>query len=82
MCVKFEGIIFKEGKLKNGFLEKNRPLWLRVEHRNKKLILYISFDGKSFNKIAQANDNTFREGELGILNGSPLLLIDEVDFSQ
>ncbi|MBM3282649.1 hypothetical protein FJY90_00205 [Candidatus Gottesmanbacteria bacterium] len=75
--------IIKNGVVNNFLVEKDKPLWLKVEAKGSNLKFYLSVDGKSFTRLGEINDGEYKEGGVGIaVFDSGATLFDGMEFSQ
>lgn len=73
----------KNGVINNFVIEKNKPMWLKAETKDKLLKFYLSTDGNSYSLLGEVSDGEFRDGGVGItVNDGGSTYFDSFDFKQ
>ena len=73
----------KNGVINNFIVEKDTPLWLKVEAKGSNFKYFLSTDDRSYSELASVNDSEFKEGGVGIVvSDLGATLFDEFQFSQ
>jgi hypothetical protein len=75
-------VVLTQGSINNFVIEKDKPVWLKMEFKGAKIIGYISMDGRNYTKLAKVVDREYKSGGIGIFSLGASVLIDEVNFSQ
>lgn len=71
--------IIASGEFADLVFEPTKRYWLRVKTDGKRILGFMSLDGKHYTKVVEAEDEEFEGGGLGIVNtGAGLALFDEV----
>ena len=75
--------VIKNGVINNFIVEKDTPLWLKVEGKGNAFKYSLSTDGKSYSELASVKDSQYKEGGLGIsVYDQGATLFDEFRFSR
>ncbi len=75
--------VLKNGIINNFVVEKDIPLYLKVEAKDKNLKFSLSTDDKSFTLLGEVNDGEFKEGAAGIaVYDGGVSLFDEFSLMQ
>lgn len=75
--------ILKNGIINNFIVERDIPLYLKVEAKDRKMNFSLSTDDKSYTLLGQVNDSEFKEGGAGIaVYDGGMSLFDEFSLTQ
>lgn len=75
-------IVLKSGIISNFTIDKDRPIWLRLEFNKNKVLAFFSIDGINFTKLAEATDSEHKSGGVGFTTKNGSYLIESVSLSQ
>lgn len=76
-----ERVVLTKGEISNVTIEKNKPYWFKAELMGNRLTYSLSLDGLNFSTVAEANDNSFGSGGIGVSTNT-IILVDGFEFSQ
>ncbi len=79
---KATSIILDQGQINNFIIEKDKPLWLRIETKGAKISGYFSTDGINFTKLSEVDDKEHKSGGIGFYASGSSFLVESIDFKQ
>lgn len=75
--------ILKNGIINNFTVEKDKPLYLKVETKDSNMKFSLSMDKKSYTLLGEVNDTEYKEGGIGIaVYDGGITQFDDFEFSQ